>query len=124
MFIFLTTVTFFLFQYSEATEPFVLNRVSVTKNAARQFSVRFHGYSPELVLIHAILRFSSPINQRHNALLIEESSLSKYKKILKEEDLKMTISSRAVKKIVSYHTVRDNTTSDANGDGIADKLAE
>lgn len=106
------------------TTPFVLNRVSVTKNIAKQLSVRFHGYSPELVLVHTILRFSSPINYRHNALLIEQSSLSKYKKILQEEDMKMTITSRSIKKILSYHTVTDNTTSDANGDGIADKLAE
>ena len=125
MFTLLTIVSFFLFFLcGEATEPFVLNRVTVTKNVARQCSVRFHGYTPELVLIHAILRFSSPINYRHNALLIEQSSLAKYKKILKEDDMKMTITSRSIKKIVSYHTVSDNTTSDANGDGIADKLAE
>ena len=118
------TALLLLVYVTGTNEPFVLNRVSVTKNTAKHFSVRFHAQSPELLLIHAILRFNSPINTRHNALLIEQSSLAKYQKIMNEDEMKMTITSRNIKKVLPYHTVQENTTNDANGDGIADKLAE
>lgn len=117
------TILFLVYE-AGTNEPFVLNRVSVTKNTAKQFSVRFHAQSPELLLIHTILRFNSPINTRHNALLIDQTSLTKYRKIMNEDDMKMTIMSRTTKKVLAYHTVQENTTSDANGDGIGDKLAE
>ena len=107
-----------------ASEPLALNRVRMTKNPAKHCSVRFHGQTPELVLIHAILRFSSPINQYHNALLIEKGSLSKYRKILLESESKIAVSSRTVKKTLLYLTVVDNTTTDANDDGVSDKLYE
>lgn len=115
---------FLLCYITDASDSFVLNRVAITKNTAKQVSVRFHGQTPDLVLFHAILRFSSPINQHHNALLIDESSLKKYQKILVERSSKITVSSRTVKRALSYLTAHDNTTSDANGDGIADKLQE
>lgn len=105
-------------------EPFVLNRVRIMKNTAKQVSVRFHASSPELILLHSVLRFSSPINQHHNALLIDMNSVNKYRKIMSESAHKMTITSRTVKKVLSYHTVQDNATSDANNDGINDKLYE
>lgn len=106
-------------------QPLVFNRVRFIEDTDKQSSIRFHGYSPDLVLIHAILRFSSPINQLHNALLIDQSSLPKYKKILIESTSKIPITTRSVKKILSYVTVAESLTdSDANDDGISDKLYE
>jgi hypothetical protein len=117
-----------LFLREEAQE-FVLNRIRVTNNVGNQVSVRMHGLSPELILFHAVLRFSSPINQRHNALLIDPSSMTKYSKIVRDDPPKIAVVSRGTKWLLSYHTLtsaEENSTGvlDSNQDGVSDKLME
>jgi len=104
-------------------DDFIMNRVRVMKNTEKQCSVRLHGNSPDLTMFHAILRFSSPINTAHNSLFIDQSSVVKYQKIMQEERQELSVRSREVKKILSYHTIADNATDeDVNDDGYNDRL--
>lgn len=109
----------------EGSQDLAINRVQVRANKAKQDSIRIHGCSPELVTLHAILRFSSPINTQHNTLFIDQSSLEKYSKILQEEREEIKIRSRSTVKILSYLSIADNATDqDVNDDGFNDKIYE
>lgn len=125
----MSTLTWLLFYFLiihnvvVADDEFVMNRVRVMKNTAKQCSVRMHGNSPDLVMFHAILKFSSHVNTHHNALFIDQSSVIKYNKIMQEDRQQISIRSRHIKRILSYHTLGENATDeDANDDGYNDKL--
>ena len=104
-------------------DTFIINRVRLTKNTAKQSSVKLHAYSPELNLIHATLKFSSPVNTLHNSLFISEASLFKYTHVLQEETQKIVVTSQGERKVLSYLSLSVNETDeDLDNDGYNDKL--
>lgn len=103
----------------------VFNRIRVASNAGNQVSVRMHVQSRDLPLLHAVLRFSSPVNVQHNALLIAQTSIEKYRALVDEARLKILINTRGINKLLSYVDFQGGTLlTDVDRDGVADRLYE
>lgn len=114
---------FLLVVLSDAQNDLIFNRIRVTKNANNQVSVRMHVQSRELSLLHASIRFSSNVNVPHDALLIAQTSVNKYRPMLDEARRKIIVNTRGTYKRLSYVSLLDDSAvSDANRDGVSDKL--
>jgi hypothetical protein len=122
----LITIVFLIFiGLSRQQEDLVFNRIRVTSNVGNQASVRMHIQSRNLPLLHAVLRFSSPVNVQHNALLIAQSTIENYRSMIDEARLKILINTRGINKLLSYVDFQaDTALGDANRDGVADRLYE
>ena len=122
----LVVIVFLIFiGLSRQQEDLVFNRIRVTSDVGNQASVRMHVQSRNLPLLHAVLRFSSPVNVQHNALLITQSAIEKYRTLIDEARLKILINTRGINKLLSYVDFQaDTALGDANRDGVADRLYE
>lgn len=81
------------------------NRVTIRNNINHQTHIRIHGHNAAMILMNAVLKFSSNVNVFHAPLLLTGYSALKYKSIINEETHKMVITSRKARKILSYSVV-------------------
>ncbi len=87
------------------------HKIRINGNSENRLSVRMYVHSPELLLLHTLIRFYTNLSTYHNSLLIDHSNINKYWKITHDSPVKygntMNVITKSQKKILAYNVVSD-----------------